>query len=61
MQSIESVEEFFLSLPFPFQELDIVDEQQVYLPVHAPEFGHRTGLNGADQLVGERVLVQESP
>ena len=54
LQGFEGVEEFFLGgFLFP-QELDIVDEQHVDVPVFVPEGFVRVVLDGADQFVGER-------
>ena len=47
------MEELFLCAFFAFEELHIVDEQQVDFTEAATEVAHLSGLNRADELVGE--------
>ena len=54
-KGIERVEEFLLRAPLVGKELDVVDEEDVGLPVALPEFDERIVLDGVDELVGERL------
>ena len=55
IQGIERMEKFLLRLHFAGDELDIVHQQQVGLPVFFPEFAVPPGLDGVYQLVGKIV------
>jgi hypothetical protein len=52
-EGVEGVEEFLLGAVLAGEELDVVDEQDVDLPVIAAELGQLSVLDGADVVVGE--------
>src|SRR5690606_25904170 len=53
MQLIEDVEEFFLGFLLAAEELHVVDDDQIDLPVEAREVGDPIFLDGSDELRGE--------
>ena len=52
-QGVESVKEGLLGLVFALQELDIVNQQDVYLAVFGLKCAGAVVLNGVDEVVGE--------
>ena len=57
VELVEGMEKFFLGGFLAGDELDIVDEEQIGLPILAAELDILTALNGSDQLVGELVAL----
>ena len=57
VQGVEGVEELFLRGFLARQELDIVDQQHVRLPVFLAELLGRGGFYGGDDLVGKHLAV----
>ena len=51
MQSIEGVEEFFLSADLAGDKLDIVDQENIHLPVFGAEFRCRSVFDGLDEFI----------
>ena len=53
-QGVEGVEEFLLRHFLAFEEMHVVDQEEVHVvPVAAPEFGHRARVDRLDDLVDE--------
>ena len=52
MEGVEGVEEFLLGADLAGNELDVVDQQHVDLPVFGPELHGLALLDGLDQLIG---------
>ena len=52
-QGVERVEEFFLHAFLTGEELDVVNQQYIHLPVLLAKFGQCAVLDGADEFIGE--------
>lgn len=52
-QFIEGIEDFHLSGIPGTEELHIIDEEEIQVPVLGPEFRHRMILDGIDEFIGE--------
>ncbi len=53
MQCVERMEEFFLGGFLAGDELDVIDQKHVNLPVAAPKGIRRVRTDGIDHVVGE--------
>lgn len=56
---IEGIENFHLGGILGAEELHIVDEEEIQIPVLGPELGHGVVLDGIDELVGEGFAGNE--
>src|SRR3954464_6266914 len=54
-QRVERVKEFLLRSFLAAEKLDVVDQQQIGLPVLLPEFNQRGMLDRIDELVDEEL------
>jgi hypothetical protein len=53
MQSVEGVEESLLGLIFSLQELNVVDQQNVNIPIFGLKSRASVVLDGINEVVGE--------
>ena len=53
MQGIKGMEEFFLGIFFSFNELDIIDQNQVRGPIAVAKGLHAIFANRLNQVIGE--------
>src|SRR5436305_7030593 len=53
MQCVERVEELLLRLGLAGQELNVVDQEDVHIPICALEAIQRTGAQSGDEVIGE--------
>jgi hypothetical protein len=53
MQSVEGVEESLLGLIFSLQELNVVNQQNVNIPIFGLKSRASVVLDGIDEVVGE--------
>ena len=58
VQRVEGVKEFLLRAVSPAQEMDVVDDQHVHVPIAVAELLHVAVLDGLDELVDEAVAAQ---
>src|SRR6476620_2793504 len=57
-ESIEGVEKFLLRPLLPAEELNIVDQEQIRLPVTFAEFNQSVVLDGVDEFVDKKFTRQ---
>jgi hypothetical protein len=59
VEGVEGVEKLFLRALFPFEKVDVIDEEDVGFAVAAPELVVGAGLDGGDHFVGELFGADE--
>ena len=57
VKGVEGVEELFLGGGTAGQEVDVIDDQHVGIPVEPAELLHGTAPDGADDVIGEGLGV----
>ena len=54
MQSVEGMKELFLGVFLPFNELNVIHQDEIRSPITVSECLHAVLTNGSDQIIGKR-------
>ena len=54
MQSVEGMKKLFLGVFLPFDELNVINQDEIRSPITVSKSLHAVLTNGSDQIIGKR-------